>query len=52
MKLRLLTLFVLSVLSVRSPALAQEDQSYQPVRRDALGTRLVNGATPYPVGSS
>ena len=24
---------------------------YEPVRRDALGTRLVNGATPYPVAA-
>jgi len=54
MKVRLLVLSilsVLSVLSVRSPAQAQEDQPYQPVRRDPLGTRLVNGATPYPVGA-
>src|SRR3954462_487225 len=51
MKLRLLILSVLSVLSVLSPAAAQEDQPYTPVRRDPLGTRLVNGATPYPVGA-
>ncbi len=24
---------------------------YEPVRRDPLGTRLINGATPYPVGA-
>ncbi len=44
-------LFAFSVLSVLSPAAAQENQPYQPVRRDPLGTRLVNGATPYPVGA-
>lgn len=29
---------------------AQEPGSYEPVRRDPLGTRLINGATPFPVG--
>ena len=36
------------------PALAQEELPsgpYDPIRRDSLGTRLVNGATPYPVGA-
>jgi hypothetical protein len=47
----LAVLAVLAVLFVLSPVQAQEDQPYQPVRRDPLGTRLVNGATPYPVGA-
>jgi hypothetical protein len=49
---RLLILFVFFVLAV--PAAAQEDYlsgPYDPIRRDPLGTRLVNGATPYPVGA-
>ncbi|HEX6899268.1 MAG TPA: DUF5777 family beta-barrel protein [Thermoanaerobaculia bacterium] len=32
-------------------AAAQEPGPYEPVRRDPLGTRLVNGATPYTIGA-
>ncbi len=47
-------LFALAVLLGSFPAAAQEDllgSPYDPIRRDALGTRLVNGSTPYPVGA-
>jgi len=30
---------------------AQADDPYQPVKRDPLGTRFINGATPYTVGA-
>jgi hypothetical protein len=44
-------LYVLCVLSVLSTPLAaqEEDPSTEPERRDPLGTRLVNVATPFPV---
>jgi len=45
---------VLAALFGTIPVAAQEDlpgSPYDPIRRDALGTRLVNGSTPYPVGA-
>jgi len=47
-------LLLLTVLLAAVPAGAQEDVlggPYDPIRRDPLGTRLVNSATPYPVGA-
>jgi hypothetical protein len=49
----------LTALFFAGSAAAQESGSYvpgspgpyEPVRRDPLGTRLINGATPYPVGA-
>jgi hypothetical protein len=41
---------VAAALLFAGPAGAQEPGPFEPVRRDPLGTRLVNGATPYPVG--
>jgi hypothetical protein len=52
---------VLAALCLAGSAAAQEPPDagpyvpvvsgpYEPVRRDPLGTRLINGATPYPVG--
>jgi hypothetical protein len=32
-------------------AAAQQPGPYEPIRRDSLGTRLINSATPYPVGN-
>src|SRR5687768_12485167 len=47
----LYVLYVLCVLLVLSNPLAaqEEDPSAEPERRDPLGTRLVNVATPFPV---
>ncbi|HEV7506033.1 MAG TPA: DUF5777 family beta-barrel protein [Thermoanaerobaculia bacterium] len=47
-------LLVLALLLGASPAVAQDDLPggpFDPIRRDPLGTRLVNGSTPYPVGA-
>jgi len=47
-------LLLLALLLGAFPVVAQEDllgSPYDPIRRDPLGTRLVNGATPYPVGA-
>ncbi|HEX9942720.1 MAG TPA: DUF5777 family beta-barrel protein [Thermoanaerobaculia bacterium] len=41
----------LAALLLAASATAQETGSFEPIRRDPLGTRLVNGATPYPVGA-
>jgi hypothetical protein len=51
--LRSFPLIVLALLLGAIPAVAQDELPggpYDPIRRDALGTRLVNGSTPYPVG--
>lgn len=45
------TLMVLIVLSLAGSAAAQEPGPWEPVRRDGLGTRLVNGPTPYTIGA-
>ncbi|HYO13977.1 MAG TPA: DUF5777 family beta-barrel protein [Thermoanaerobaculia bacterium] len=42
---------VLAALLLVGAAGAQETGPYEPVRRDPLGTRLINVATPYPVGA-
>jgi Membrane bound beta barrel domain (DUF5777) len=39
------------LLFLAGSAAAQEPGPYEPVRRDPLGTRLVNGATPYTIGA-
>lgn len=41
----------LAALLLTGPAAAQEPGPLEPVRRDPLGTRLVNGSTPYTVGA-
>ena len=53
----LAALFLAGAAAAQEPAAPQESYvppppgPYEPVRRDALGTRLVNGATPYPVAA-
>ncbi|MFL6232917.1 MAG: DUF5777 family beta-barrel protein [Thermoanaerobaculia bacterium] len=42
---------LLAALLPVSPATAQSAGPYDPVRRDPLGTVLINGATPYTLGS-
>ncbi|MFL6263815.1 MAG: DUF5777 family beta-barrel protein [Thermoanaerobaculia bacterium] len=42
---------LLAALLPVSPAAAQSAGPYDPVRRDPLGTVLINGATPYTLGS-
>ena len=50
--MRMLTaVAALAALLLAASATAQETGSFEPIRRDPLGTRLVNGATPYPVGA-
>lgn len=44
-------LSLLSLMSLPPRLAAQEPGPYEPVRREPLGTRLVNGATPFPVGA-
>lgn len=44
-------LSLMSLMSFLPPLAAQEPGPYEPVRREPLGTRLVNGATPFPVGA-
>lgn len=41
----------LTLLLLAGPAAAQQSRPYEPVRRDPLGTILINGATPYTLGS-
>jgi len=50
MRTLVLALLVTALLAAR-PAAAQEDDADQPVRRDSLGTILINGATPYTLGA-
>lgn len=47
---RLVPAAVLAALLLAGAAAAQETGPYEPVRRDPLGTRLINVSTPYPVG--
>lgn len=42
---------LLAALLQGSPAMAQDAGPYDPVRRDPLGTILINGPTPYTLGS-
>jgi hypothetical protein len=42
---------LLAALLLAAAAAAQETGPYEPVRRDPLGTRLINVSTPYPVGA-
>jgi hypothetical protein len=42
---------LLAALLLAGPAAAQTDGPYDPVRRDPVGTILINGATPYTVGA-
>ncbi|HEX4966203.1 MAG TPA: DUF5777 family beta-barrel protein [Thermoanaerobaculia bacterium] len=46
---------LLAALLLALPAAAQDEEvpgnPDEPIRRDPIGTRLVNGATPYPVGA-
>jgi hypothetical protein len=48
---RILAVAALAPLLLAGAAAAQEPGPYEPVRRDPLGTRLINVATPYPVGA-
>lgn len=40
----------LAALFLAGAAAAQQSGPYEPVRRDPVGTRLVNSATPFPIG--
>lgn len=48
---RIVGLAVVALLIMVSPVWAQEGSPYEPLRRDPLGTRLIDVTTPYTIGA-